>query len=433
MKECVTSKWGFVCKFRPYGICFSFEGPLSAWHQVIGEHLELDSCVPWPWWLTQLIEDFVQNHPKRALGVCQLGESALPSFFSDVVDFLFEKSRSIPWKVGMFLGDPVLLLCLRAFYWELVGLGQLGMWATQGFSEILIQEDGVVFLEREGTLKPPESLQVAPFQLNPGFQWLWNRLLLHTGKNGDAQHPKTQAALWPKGFSSLLPTCRLQLVCPPLSSKRLIQVRVPRLKSSGFELWDISLKMRYFLENAVEHRSNILVCGATGAGKTTFLKALLSAVPKHDRVLILEDTPELPCPEGLPWDRLVASALHTLSDCVSLAMRLRPDRLILGEARGLEAWDVLKALGTGHGGSMASVHGGSAQQGLARLLQLGLETPSVTTEMMKESLVGGVEVVVCVSKTPDGRHVLKEVWQRKSQWQQRWNGQWEEAYERVQG
>jgi len=129
----------------------------------------------------------------------------------------------------------------------------------------------------------------------------------------------------------------------------------------------------------------------------------------------------------------VASALHTLSDCVSLAMRLRPDRLILGEARGLEAWDVVKALGTGHGGSMASVHGGSAQQGLARLLQLGLETPSVTTEMMKESLVGGVEVVVCVSKTPDGRHVLKEVWQRKSQWQQRWNGQWEEAYERVQG
>lgn len=170
------------------------------------------------------------------------------------------------------------------------------------------------------------------------------------------------------------------------------------------------------LHRVVDARCNVIVSGATSSGKTTLLNALAARVPAHERILTLEDTAELDLgsshvlrletrpatPDGVP-----AIDLRTL---LRAALRLRPDRLVIGEIRGDEAADLVQALNTGHDGSLATMHANSAVEALARLESLVVQaSPGWALAAIREQVERSVDVVVHVERQPDGRRAVHDV------------------------
>jgi pilus assembly protein CpaF len=168
------------------------------------------------------------------------------------------------------------------------------------------------------------------------------------------------------------------------------------------------------LEDYVLARKNILISGGTGTGKTTLLSILGKFIPQDDRVLVIEDTAEI----QLSQENLVRFEARreqnglpavAIRDLLKAALRHRPDRIVLGEVRGGEAFDLLQLLNTGHSGTLCTIHANSAQQGLARftscVLQSGVELPY---RAIKTNIADSLNVVVHVERRP-GRRYISEV------------------------
>jgi pilus assembly protein CpaF len=168
------------------------------------------------------------------------------------------------------------------------------------------------------------------------------------------------------------------------------------------------------LEDYILSRKNILIAGGTGSGKTTMLNVLGKFIPSDERVLLIEDTSEI----HMPQDNLVRFEARqsqnglpavTIRDLLKASLRHRPDRIILGEIRGGEAFDLLQLLNTGHSGSLSTVHATSARQGLARftscVLQSGVDLPY---RAIKTNVGDSVNVVVHLERRP-GRRLVSEV------------------------
>jgi pilus assembly protein CpaF len=174
------------------------------------------------------------------------------------------------------------------------------------------------------------------------------------------------------------------------------------------------------LHDLLRQRQNILLIGPTGSGKTAVLNACLAEISKDERVVILEDTDELRCANPLStkllsrWDSQKILSEVTLSDLVRLSLRLRPDRLVMGEVRGPEAKDLLMALSTGHRGSLATLHAETAQQALLRLemlIQLG--APQWSLQAVRQLIHLSLDVIV-VLKMEGRRRRLHGMWRLSS-------------------
>ena len=149
----------------------------------------------------------------------------------------------------------------------------------------------------------------------------------------------------------------------------------------------------------------VLVSGSTGSGKTTFLGSLIAQIPATQRVISIEDTPELPiaCPHQL---RLVARQGHSLRSLVRLALRLRPDRIVIGEVRGPEAFDMLQAMSTGHAGCLGTIHASSALGALSRMEQLILTAQlDWPIEAIRSQLAEWIRVLIHLSRDAGGRFI----------------------------
>ena len=162
-----------------------------------------------------------------------------------------------------------------------------------------------------------------------------------------------------------------------------------------------------FLRQAVRERQNIVVAGGTSTGKTTLANALLDEIAAtKDRVLILEDTVELQCRSDDFVAMRTEPGVSTMADLVRATLRLRPDRIVVGEVRGAEALDLLKAWGTGHPGGIATVHAGSAQGALTRLEQLVQE---VSVTVPRALIAEAVNVIVFIAGRGHARRVREIV------------------------
>lgn len=167
--------------------------------------------------------------------------------------------------------------------------------------------------------------------------------------------------------------------------------------------------MARYLEEAVRQRRNILVAGGTGAGKTTLLNVLSSAIPEHERIITIEDAAEL----RLSHEHLVALEARPanmegrgtveIRDLVRNALRMRPDRIVVGECRGKEAFDMLTAMNTGHEGSLTTLHANSPRDALARLesmvLMAGLDLPVAA---LREYVASCIDLIVQQARGADG-------------------------------
>ena len=203
---------------------------------------------------------------------------------------------------------------------------------------------------------------------------------------------------------------RFQGVLSPLSKGPVIAIRKKAVKI--FSLEDLEAQgvlkpgVRALLIKALLEKQNILIVGGTDSGKTTFANALLQVIAEtRDRIVIIEDTQELQCAaEDVEYLR-TRDGVASLRDLVRVTMRLSPDRIVIGEVRGAEALDLIKAWNTGHGGGVSTVHASSARQGLSRIEHLIQEAGVVPP---REMLAEAVNIVIYMEKVATKR-VVKDV------------------------
>lgn len=244
-------------------------------------------------------------------------------------------------------------------------------------SEIMVNGSGRIFIERAGELREVPESHLTEKNLQVAVRNIARAL----GDEVSEQQPLLDSRL-PDGsrVAALIPPCSIggtTLTIRKFHSKRFTAEELVRIGS-------LTGEVLASLRAAILERDNILISGGTGTGKTTLLNALASFIPEVERIVLIEDTAEI----QLEKPNLVRFEARreqpelpavTIRDLVRASLRHRPDRILLGEVRGGEAFDLLQALNTGHSGSLSTIHANSAQQAIARLtscvLQAGVELP----------------------------------------------------------
>jgi pilus assembly protein CpaF len=286
---------------------------------------------------------------------------------------------------------------------EALGLGPLeSLLHEPDITEIMVNGHANVYVERAGTIERTDKQFVDDGQVRLVIE----RIIAPIGRRLDESSPMVDGRL-PDGSRVNAIIGPLAIDGPTLTIRRFGTKRfgVDDLITVGA----ITAPVLDFLRAAVEARLNIIVSGGTGAGKTTLLNALSSFIPKRDRIVTIEDAAELKLAqphvvrlESRPAN-LEGKGSVTIRDLVRNALRMRPDRIVVGECRGGEALDMLQAMNTGHDGSLTTVHANTARDSLARVetmvLMAGFELP---VRAIREQIAGAVDIIVQVARLRDG-------------------------------
>jgi pilus assembly protein CpaF len=291
-----------------------------------------------------------------------------------------------------------------------VGLGPLEvLLADPLVEEVMVNGPGSVYVERRGRIEPTAVAFADEEELRNAIE----RILAPLGRRVDELSPMVDARL--------ADGSRVNVVIPPLAiDGPLISIRRFGARRPGPDelvaLGTLTAPQRRSLEQAVAGRRSILVSGGTGSGKTTLLNALSGFIAVGERVVTIEDAAELRLqqphvvrlesrPAGVEGRGQV-----TIRDLLRNALRMRPDRIVIGEVRGPEALDLLTALNTGHDGALSTVHANSPADALSRLetlaLMAGVGLPHVA---VAEQVQRGIDLVVHLERRADGSRVVTEI------------------------
>lgn len=293
---------------------------------------------------------------------------------------------------------------------ELTGFGPLELLLRDNsVTEILINGPRHLFVERDGVLHPSDLRFIDDAHLQRVIQ----RILAPLGRRLDESSPMVDARL-PDGsrVNAVIPPVALNGACVSIRKFRRDLLKGVDLLAAR----SLDKSMLDFLRLCVTQRCNILISGGTGTGKTTMLNLLSQMIDPRERIVTIEDTAELQLrhdhvvrletrpPNADGHGEIAARAV------VRNALRMRPDRIILGEIRGVEVLDVMTAMNTGHDGSMTTVHANSAQDALLRLQTLvGLSGIQVPEHTLRQTLCSAIEVIVQLTRLPDGRRCVAEI------------------------
>jgi pilus assembly protein CpaF len=274
-------------------------------------------------------------------------------------------------------------------------------------SEIMVNGPERIFVEKDGYIQAVPKVRLTPESLMVAVKNIARRL----GDDISEAKPVLDSRL-PDGS-------RVAAVIPPCSLNG-VTLTIRKFNSRHFGIDDLveTRTLERWLANKLEDyvlaRKNILIAGGTGSGKTTLLNILGKFIPEDDRVLLIEDTAEihLAQPNLVRFEaRQAQNGLPAVAirDLLKAALRHRPDRIILGEIRGGEAFDLLQLLNTGHSGTLSTIHANSAKQGLARftscVLQSGVDLPY---RAIKTNIADSLHVVIQIERRP-GRRYISEV------------------------
>jgi pilus assembly protein CpaF len=274
---------------------------------------------------------------------------------------------------------------------------------------VMVNGPGEVFVERHGRIEPAGAEFASAAELEHAIE----RILAPLGRRVDEASPLCDARL-PDGS-------RVNVVIPPLALGGAC-LTIRRFRRQGFSLEELADNatlppdLAGFLGHCVAARASILVSGGTGSGKTTTLNALSGAVPGGERIVTIEDAAELRLRqrhvvrlEARPAN-LEGRGEVTIRQLVRNALRMRPDRIVIGEVRGGEALDLLMALNTGHEGSLTTVHANSPADALRRLETLALMADvALPHSAIREQLATALDLVVHQSRAPDGARRVESV------------------------
>lgn len=333
----------------------------------------------------------------------EISNSEMRPKVADAVDQILREIRhEIPSSVKLDQFRQILLD-------DLIGLGPLSPLLRDGsISEIMINGPDNLFIESKGLL----YRSAAKFNSESHLQAIIQRIVEPLGRHIDAASPMVDARLEDGS--------RVNAVIPPLAlDGSLVTIR----KFASKKLTDDDLikfgsltkPMVLFLREAVRARRNILVSGGTGSGKTTLLNILSQFIPEKERIITVEDSAELRLShenlcrlEARPAN-VEGQGRITIRDLVVNTLRMRPDRIIVGECRGAEALDMLQAMNTGHDGSMTTCHANNPRDALSRLenmvMMAGFELPSAA---IREQIASAIHLIVQQTRLPDGsRKIVK--------------------------
>ncbi len=276
---------------------------------------------------------------------------------------------------------------------------------SDDMSEVMVNSWNKVFVEHRGMLVQT----AAQFIDEREYQDLIFSILVNDKKDYSKNF----------SFDGILPEGhRYNITLPPLTPKSpTLTIRKFSVKSFTFDdlvkLNFMSDKASDFLKSAIESRLTIVVSGGTGTGKTSFLNSMARSIPHDQRIVSIEDTQELK-PQHPNWIHMLTvkkeNQNFTARDCLVNALRMRPDRIVVGECRGPEAFDMLQAINTGHEGSMTTVHSNTAIDCLARLETLiTLGHGDIPLKYIRGQMSSAIDLVVQLRRHPDGHRQIVEI------------------------
>ena len=293
---------------------------------------------------------------------------------------------------------------------DMIGLGPLEVLLRDDtISDILVNSPHQIYVERRGKL----VLTNLRFRNNLHVLHVAQRIASAVGRRVDESSPMLDARL--------ADGSRVNVVIPPLSLKGpCISIRkftrsfLDFAKLIAFK--SVSPELSRALEIAAQCRLNILISGGTGSGKTTLLNAMSSLIDQGERVVTIEDTAELQLQqphvvtlETRP-ENVEGKGQVTQRDLVRNALRMRPDRIIVGEVRGAEAFDMLQAMNTGHNGSMSTVHANSARDALARVENMVMmANVNLPSRAIHGQMVSALDLIVQIERMRDGTRRVTEL------------------------
>ncbi len=290
---------------------------------------------------------------------------------------------------------------------ELLGLGPLEpLLQDHSITDILVNGHDVVFVERSGVLERVETR----FKDERHLLRIIQKIVSAVGRRVDKSSPFVDARL-PDGS-------RVNAIVPPLAvDGSLLSIRkfakIPISMAKLAEFGSVPPAIAEVLKGIVQARRNVLISGGTGSGKTTLLNAMSSFIDERERIVTIEDSAEL------QLQQIHVARLETRPpniegkgeigqrDLVKNALRMRPDRIIVGEVRAGEAFDMLQAMNTGHDGSMTTVHANTARDALSRIEQMiGMSGIEISPRSARAQIASALHVVVQIGRLSDGRRRL---------------------------
>jgi pilus assembly protein CpaF len=286
---------------------------------------------------------------------------------------------------------------------EIIGLGPLEkLLRDPSLTDILINGPGQVYVERKGRLEE-SSIH---FRDEQHLLDIIQRIVGRVGRRVDQTSPIVDARL--------LDGSRVNAVIPPLSLRgSTLSIRrfgvIPLKLKDLLQLKALAPEMALFLEGAVKARLNMIISGGTGSGKTTLLNALSAFIPNTERIISVEDAAELQLQqrhvvqlEARP-PNIEGKGAVTLRDLVRNTLRMRPNRIIVGECRGQEAFDMLQAMNTGHDGSLTTLHANSPRDALSRLeMMLMMGGMDIPLAALREQIASAINLIIQVDRLPGG-------------------------------
>jgi pilus assembly protein CpaF len=272
-------------------------------------------------------------------------------------------------------------------------------------SEIMLNSPTEIFIEKQGVIEKVQSVTIPNDQLRVAVQNIARSL----GDDISEEKPILDSRL-PDGsrIAAVLPPCSLHGITLTIRKFNTRSFTIDNLVRIG----TITEATTTYLKQAIINRKNILISGGTGTGKTTLLNILADFIPDEDRLLVIEDTAEIHIrkPNLVRFEARRQQGPKipavTIRDLLKASLRHRPERTILGEIRGEEAFDLLQALNTGHSGSLSTIHANSAAQALSRLascvLQSGIELPY---KAIKASIADSIHLLVHIERRQARRYI----------------------------
>ena len=328
----------------------------------------------------------------------------------DARDSMEATVRSLVEEVGGAIYGKAKEAAVQAVLDEVVGLGPIqGLMNDPTVSEVMVNAPDEVYFERDGVIK----LSSVRFRDDGHILRIVDRIIAPLGRRIDESSPYVDARL-PDGS-------RVNIVIPPLTP-RSPTITIRKFRHDMYSVDDLianetlSRPLAGFLKACIQRRLSIVISGGSGTGKTTLLNALSVYIPENERIITVEDPIEL----KLQQRHVIAMEARpanlegrnevTQRDLVRNALRMRPDRIIVGEVRGPEAFDMLQAMNTGHDGSLTTVHANSTRDALSRIentvLMAGLDLPA---RSIREQMGSALDLVVQLGRFGDGRRRIVSV------------------------
>ncbi|KIL53661.1 type II secretion system protein E [Jeotgalibacillus alimentarius] len=359
--------------------------------------------------MTPYLEELLEHYKTRLLAETNLEQLTAAneherraSIDRLVNQFMLEEKVVIP------RGDREVLM--SRLIDESVGFGPLEqLLKDPTITEILVNGPKEVFIERNGQLQESN----VTFKDDDHVRHIVDRVIAPLGRRIDESSPMVDARL-PDGS-------RVNAVIPPVSlNGTLISIRKFRQEpiemDDLLEFGSLDEPMAAFIQAVVEAKMNVLISGGTGSGKTTLLNAAAKAVPPGERVITIEDSAELRLNrasvvglEARP-PNVEGSGEVSIRQLVKNALRMRPDRIIVGEVRGPEAFDMLQAMNTGHEGSLTTVHANTPSDAINRVegmvVMAGMDLP---THIIREYIVGALDMIVQAERLGDGKRKIVNI------------------------